>query len=92
MAKLATPRKKQMFRITEPDAQKVLLVGDFTDWQQRPIQMKNEGGGLWTTAVNLPPGTHHYLFIVDGEWREDPECTLREPNPFGGYNMVRQVA
>ena len=81
-----------MFHITEPDAQKVLLVGDFTDWQQRPIPMKNEGGGVWTAAVNLPPGTHHYLFIVDGEWREDPECTLREPNPFGGYNMVRQVA
>jgi hypothetical protein len=29
---------------------------------------------------------------VDGEWRDDPECMLRTPNPFGGENMTRQVA
>jgi hypothetical protein len=34
---------------------------------------------------------HHYLFIVDGEWRDDPDCPLRVPNPHGGQNMVRQV-
>jgi hypothetical protein len=40
----------------------------------------------------LPPGAHHYRFLVDGEWRDDPECALRTPNPFGGENMTRQVA
>ncbi len=92
MARQATVLKKETFRITDPDAQKVLLVGDFTEWQQRPVTMKKEGNGLWTAAVRLPPGTHYYLFIVDGEWREDPECSVRVPNPFGGENMVRQVA
>jgi hypothetical protein len=29
---------------------------------------------------------------VDGEWRDDPDCTLRVPNPFGGHNMARKVA
>jgi hypothetical protein len=29
---------------------------------------------------------------VDGEWRDDPECVLREANPFGSENMMRQVA
>jgi hypothetical protein len=28
---------------------------------------------------------------VDGQWCEDPECTVRVPNPFGGFDMVRQV-
>jgi hypothetical protein len=29
---------------------------------------------------------------VDGQWRDDPDCVLRAPNPFGGENMMRQVA
>lgn len=92
MAKKAAILKQQTFRFTEPDAKKVLLVGDFTDWQERAIPMEKGSGGTWTTTVKLSPGTHNYLFIVDGVWCEDPECSLRVPNPFGGYNMVRQVS
>ena len=69
----------------------VLLVGDFTQWQQHSIPMKKEKNGIWTTTVELAPGEHNYRFIVDGEWRDDPNCTLRVPNPFGTQNMVRQV-
>jgi hypothetical protein len=29
---------------------------------------------------------------VDGEWRDDPECALRAPNPFGSEDMMRLVA
>jgi 1,4-alpha-glucan branching enzyme len=75
----------------EPAAEKVLLVGDFTQWQERAIPMQKGSGGVWTASVKLTPGAHSYLFIVDGEWCEDPECSLRVPNPFGGHNMVRQV-
>lgn len=91
MARQATIFKKQTFRLEAPEAKKVLLVGDFTDWQQQAILMKKGSDGIWTTSVGLPPGTHHYLFIVDGEWRDDPDCPLRVPNPFGTQNMVRQV-
>ncbi len=83
--------KKQTFRYVNPNARKVLLAGDFTEWQTGAIPMKSGGNGLWTTTVKISPGAHHYLFIVDGEWREDPECALRLPNPYGGLNMVRQV-
>jgi 1,4-alpha-glucan branching enzyme len=89
MAKEATILKKQAFRFTAPDAQSVLLAGDFTDWQKRAVPMQRGSGGVWMATVELPPGTHHYLFIVDGEWHDDPECTVRVPNPFGGDNMVR---
>ena len=91
MARQATTLKNQTFRFTDPRAESVLLVGDFTDWQQRPIKMDRGTNGDWSTSVKLSPGTHHYLFIVDGEWCEDPECPLRVPNPYGGQNMVRQV-
>ena len=92
MARKAISPKRQIFRITAPDAEKVLLVGDFTDWQQRPIPMEKGKDGIWTATVKLPPGTYNYLFIVDGKWCEDPDCSVRLPNPYGGYNMVCQVA
>ncbi len=91
-----TPKKSgkltQTFTISAPQATNVLLAGDFTHWQDRPIAMIKQPGGIWQTTVALPPGRHHYRFIVDGEWHDDPDCTLRVPNPFGGENAVRQVS
>ena len=83
---------KQTFRFTASDATSVLLVGDFTHWQQQPIPMRKDQDGIWVASVDLPPGRHTYRFIVDSEWRDDPECTLRVPNPFGSHDMVREAA
>ena len=84
--------KKQTFRFSAPTAQSVLLVGDFTHWQQKSIPLQKGSDGFWITSVELPPGKHTYRFIVDGEWRDDPECVVRIPNPFGGQDMVREAA
>lgn len=92
MAKRAKNGNQQVFRFTAPEARSVLLVGDFTHWQQQAIPLQKDKEGIWSAAVSLTPGKHTYRFIVDGEWRDDPECTLRVPNPFGGQDMVRQAA
>ena len=98
MAKKTSPTKAsgngraQMFSFRAPDAMSVQLVGDFTNWQEHPVNLQKSAGGVWQAIVNLPPGTHHYRFLVDGEWRDDPECALRAPNPFGSHDMMRQVA
>jgi 1,4-alpha-glucan branching enzyme len=83
--------KTQAFSYTAPKATSVLLVGDFTEWQQNAIALSRGPDGVWTTSIKLPPGTHRYLFIVDGEWCDDPACTQKLPNPYGGNDMVRQV-
>jgi 1,4-alpha-glucan branching enzyme len=92
MAKKAITPKKQTFRYNEPTATSVLLVGDFTHWQANGIPMQKDKDGIWTASVTLAPGKHNYRFIVDGEWCDDPECTVRVPNAFGTQDMVRQVA
>jgi 1,4-alpha-glucan branching enzyme len=92
MARQLETASKQTFRFSAPGAMSVLLVGDFTRWQQKGIPMQRAKDGNWVATVDLAPGTHHYRFIVDSEWQDDPECTLRVPNPYGGQNMVRQVA
>lgn len=86
-----TNNKAQTFAFTAPAATSVLLMGDFTHWQERPIPLRKEADGVWRATVELPPGEHHYRFLVDGEWRDDPECALRVPTPFGSHNAVRQV-
>jgi hypothetical protein len=53
--------------------------------------MKPASDGLWSVAVALPSGRYQYRFVVDGEWRDDPECTLRAPNGYGTENMVGVV-
>jgi 1,4-alpha-glucan branching enzyme len=91
MAREAQSKTKQHFSIRAPAAVSVQLVGDWTHWQKRPINLHKGEGGIWSTDVALKPGTYHYRFMVDGEWRDDPECTLRVENPYGSTNAVRQV-
>lgn len=92
MARQAGIFRNQSFHIKAPSAKKVMLVGDFTNWQQQAIPMKRGNDGMWRTTLGLGPGTHNYLFIVDGAWCDDPECPVRVPNPFGGENMIRVVS
>lgn len=84
--------KKETFQIVEPGATNVLLVGDFTDWDNNPIPLKRQKDGVWKATVPLQPGPHEYRFLVDGQWRDDGDCNSRRPNPFGGENCVRDVA
>jgi 1,4-alpha-glucan branching enzyme len=84
-------KKKQTFSLEKPDAKAVQVVGDFSDWEKRPIALKKQKNGLWKATVSLPPGTYQYRFVVDGCWQDDPACSARVPNPFGEMNCVREV-
>jgi 1,4-alpha-glucan branching enzyme len=95
-AKNGTPGRgngrTQTFSFTAPTARSVQLAGDFTHWQQQPINMQKGADGVWRATVELPPGAHPYRFLVDGQWQDDPECALHVPNPYGSQDAVRQVA
>lgn len=84
--------RTEIFSFRSPGASNVQLVGDFTQWQERPIRLQKDTEGNWKATVILPPGTHQYRFVVDGQWCDDPACEQRAPNPFGGENMMRRVA
>ena len=85
-------KKNETFSVVAPDAASVLLVGDFTEWQQHPVGLKRQRDGTWKATVPLEPGVHEYRLIIDGQWRDDTQCRLRRPNPFGDANCVREVA
>jgi 1,4-alpha-glucan branching enzyme len=92
MAKTDKGKLVQEFFYSAPEANSVRLVGDFTHWQSKPINLVKQADGVWKTSVALAAGTYHYRFLVDGTWCDDPQCTLRIPNIFGSHNMVREVS
>ena len=91
MARQIESKKKESFTYFAPSAANVTLVGDFTDWEQNPINLKKQKDGTWTATVPLEPGAHEYRFKVDGQWRDDDQCAQRKPNVFGEQNCVREV-
>jgi len=92
MAKTDEAKSVQEYFYRAPEASSVQLVGDFTHWQRQPINLVKGASGVWRTSVALAAGTYHYRFLVDGQWCDDPQCTLRMPNIFGSNNMVREVS
>lgn len=54
-----------------PEAKSVTVIGTFnlfTPWAS-PMKQVN---GEWTTSVQVEPGRHQYLFLVDGQQVVDP--------------------
>jgi 1,4-alpha-glucan branching enzyme len=84
-------RKRRDFVLRAPAAGSVQLVGDFTRWQEHPIRMRRDADGTWRVTVELETGVHQYRFLVDGQWRDDPESPLRVRNPYGTEDSVCRV-
>ena len=72
-----------------PNAEVVLLVGDFTEWEKSPLRLTRETRGLWQTqATSLSVGLHAYKYIVDGVWQVDPHNPNRYTDGYGGFNST----
>jgi 1,4-alpha-glucan branching enzyme len=81
-------RRKITFALETSDAKKVILMGDFNNWNPKKHPMKKDGNGMWTKTVMLFPGEYEYKFLVDGEWKEDPQNDQKCLNRFGTLNNI----
>lgn len=84
-------KKRVTFRLEAPEARQVFVAGTFNEWEPEARALKRSKAGVWSTWMNLEPGRYEYLFVVDGEWRQDPECPDCEPNEFDSANSVVEV-
>lgn len=64
IADLATPGNA-VFTISTAEADRVEILGDFTDWEPMPME---HADGAWVVTVPVQPGIYHFGFLVDGEW------------------------
>lgn len=87
------------FACDASDAQTVLLVGDFNEWNLSATPMKQGDAGRWSAEVDLLPGHYEYKFVIDGCWccapGEGDSCDSqggRVPNIHGTMNRVIEVS
>jgi len=70
------------FRLFAPEAHLVYLAASFNNWADnhdglvsnpRFTMLGPAPDGTWSALVKLPPGTHAYQFVIDGDrWVRDP--------------------
>ena len=84
-------RRKVTFSLEDTDANEVFLIGDFNKWNPKTHPMKRDGNGTWIRNVIIPPGKYEYKFMVDGQWKEDPQNDQLNPNCFGTCNNILNV-
>lgn len=84
-------RRRIVFSFHDDRAHDVAVTGDFNRWDCTSHPMKHDGSGIWQKIMLLPPGQYEYKFVVNGQWRTDPDNPNQCPNCFGTYNNVLQV-
>ncbi|MDT8341657.1 MAG: hypothetical protein RQ751_09120 [Longimicrobiales bacterium] len=81
----ATPAGARVrFTLPAPDGidgtDEVALLGDFTLWSPVPME---RAGAVWTVEVEVPAGTHHFGFTLDGEWHLPEDAPDAVPDEWG---------
>jgi chromosome partitioning protein len=92
---LGGPSREVVVHYRDPGANDVRIAGDFNGWvPDKDVQSLVQAEGeerIWTKVLSLSPGTYHYRYIVDGEWREDPANSQAAAGPVGGRNSILVV-
>ena len=70
------------------EAKSVLIVGEFTNWEENPIRMDKVDDTLWFKRVILPKGQYQYRYKIDGQWESDPFCERKVDDESGTENCV----
>jgi hypothetical protein len=80
------------FRVRAPDASSVSLAGSFNGWQTPGPDLEGpDGDGMWTLELDLEPGRHEIVYVVDGETVTPENAPAYAADGFGGKNAVIHV-
>ena len=87
--------REVVVKFRDPGASDVRIAGDFNGWvPDKGVRSLIESDGrtrVWTKILQLPPGTYQYRYVVDGEWREDPDNPELITSSAGGRNSILVV-
>jgi len=84
--------KKVKFELEAEAGSSVSVAGTFNGWDPTKNPMKdNPHSGKFVTTLLLAPGRYEYKFVVNGDWRVDPNCTEWTPNDCGSLNNLMTV-
>jgi hypothetical protein len=69
----------------------VEVIGSWNDWQTPGQPLAPGESGVWETSLELPPGSHRYRFLVDGQAVRPPDAPRYAADDFGGEDGVLEV-
>jgi chromosome partitioning protein len=89
------PVREVVVQFRDAAAAEVRIAGDFNGWiPDRGVSSlveDEDGRRVWTKVLKLAPGTYQYRYVVDGEWRADPDNPRFVAGPVGGRNSLLVV-
>jgi 1,4-alpha-glucan branching enzyme len=85
---IAPKSNRVLLELIKPEAKQVCVAGSFNEWKPETAPLSLKGNGRWVGNLEVKPGRHEYLFVVDGQWMPDPNAKETVQNPFGGQNSV----
>lgn len=69
------------FAVELPSATRVMLVGDFNDWERGRTPLARSGD-RWEVTLPLRAGVYRFAYLVDGAvWTVDPERAAQAADP-----------
>ena len=72
-------------------AERITLVGDFNDWDEKATQLRQDrDDGAWRVVMELETGREYqFRYLADGQdWHNDSSADRYEDNPHGSTNSV----
>jgi 1,4-alpha-glucan branching enzyme len=66
-----TERNRVEFRIYNPRASFISIVGDFNHWNPENDILRKGTDGIWRLKKHIPLGKYKYKYIIDGKWTVD---------------------
>ena len=70
-------------------ADKIFVTGDFNDWDENSIPMRQSRNGLWRAEIDLLAGKRYeFRYIIDGHWQTDYHADGYATNSYGVENSV----
>jgi hypothetical protein len=68
---------------------KVYIVGTFNQWKEKIPMTYNSEENSFVVILNVTPGKHLYRFIVDNEYKTDPNNPTCKDNQGYLHNMIQ---
>jgi glycosidase len=70
-------------------ADRVFVAGSFNGWNNSADELVKDSDGVFRLSKAVPPGSHTYKLVVDGNWMADPENPEQDSSGYG--NSVLRV-
>lgn len=78
------------FAFYRPQAQQVMITGEFNGWNEKGWPMRKGEDGWWRCRLMLAPGFYEFQYLVDRDRFLDYAAFGLHPGPFG-FNSVCKV-